>query len=57
VLSGPVTISGGPYTLAGGGSGYYYSTFQARGLPEGEYTLTATRNGTAVATTTFTRGG
>ena len=57
VLSGPVTISGGPYTLAGGGSGYYYSTFQARGLPEGDYTLTATRNGTAVATSTFRRGG
>ena len=56
-LSGPVSINGGPYTLQGGGNGYYYSTFQARGLPEGEYTLTATRNGTAVATATFTRGG
>jgi len=42
VLTGPVTINGGPYTLQGGGNGYYYSTFQARGLPEGDYTLTAT---------------
>jgi hypothetical protein len=57
VLSGPMTINGGPYTLQGGGSGYYYSTFQAGGLPDGDYTLTATRNGTVVATATFTRGG
>jgi len=57
VLTGPVTINGGPYTLQGGGSGYYYSTFQARGLPEGDYTLTATRNGAAVATSSFRRGG
>jgi len=56
-LSGPVSINGGPYTLQGGGNGYYYSTFQARALPEGEYTLTATRNGTAVAAATVTRGG
>jgi len=57
LLTGPVTLNGGPYTLQGGGNGYYYSTFQARGLPEGDYTLTATRNGTAVATSTFRRGG
>jgi hypothetical protein len=56
-LSGPVTINGGPYTLQGGGNGYYYSTFQTRGLPEGDYTLTATRNGAQVATATFRRGG
>jgi hypothetical protein len=57
VLSGPVTLNGGPYTLQGGGNGYYYSTFQARGLPEGDYTLTATRNGAAVASATFSKGG
>ena len=56
-MSGPGgTIAGGPYTLQGGGDGYYYSTFQAGGLPNGEYTLVATRNGTQVAQTTFRRG-
>lgn len=58
VLSGPAgTIPGGAYTLQGGGDGYYYSTFSAGGLPAGEYHLVATRNGTEVATTDFTRGG
>ena len=58
VLSGPPgTIPGGPYTLQGGGDGYYYSTFTAGNLPAGDYTLTAVRNGEDVATTTFTRGG
>ncbi|MBA2263565.1 MAG: hypothetical protein H0W10_02765 [Chloroflexi bacterium] len=58
VLSGPSgTIPGGAYTLQGGGDGYYYSTFSAGGLPAGEYRLVATRNGTEVATTDFTRGG
>jgi hypothetical protein len=57
-LTGPsVTIPGGPYTLGGSGDGYYYSVFQARRLPPGEYTLTATRNRTPVAATTFVRGG
>ena len=57
VLSGPSgTIPGGPYTLGGGGDGYYYSTFTAGNLPPGDYTLTAVRNGEEVATTTFTRG-
>ena len=57
VLSGPSgTIPGGPYTLGGGGDGYYYSTFTAGNLPPGDYTLTAVRNGADVATTTFTRG-
>lgn len=57
VLSGPAgTIPGGAYTLQGGGNGYYYSTFQARGLPAGEYTMTATRNGEAVATTRVVKG-
>ncbi len=52
VLSGPGgSAPGGAYTLQGGGNGYYYSTFQARSLPSGEYTLTATRNGEVVATT------
>ena len=49
-LAGPGgTIDGGPYTLQGGGDGYYYSTFTIGGLPKGEYTLVATRNGTEVA--------
>lgn len=51
------TIAGGPYTLGGSGSGYYYSTLSVGGLPSGDYSLIATRNGTEVATTTFRRGG
>lgn len=58
ILTGPSgTIPGGAYALQGGGDGYYYSTFSAGGLAPGDYTLTATRNGEAVAVTTFTRGG
>lgn len=58
VLDGPSgTIGGFPYTLQGGGDGYYYSQFQAGGLPAGDYTLTATRNGDPVATTTFRKVG
>jgi hypothetical protein len=57
-LSGPAgDISSGPYTLQGGGDGYYYSTFQAGGLPGGEYSVTAARNGDAVATTQFRKAG
>jgi hypothetical protein len=56
-LAGPGgTIDGGPYTLQGGGDGYYYSTFTIGGLPNGEYTLVATRNGSEVAQTSFQRG-
>jgi hypothetical protein len=56
-LAGPGgTINGGPYTLQGGGDGYYYSTFTIGGLPNGEYTLVATRNGSEVAQTSFQRG-
>ena len=43
--------------VQGGGDGYYYSEFQAGGLPAGEYTLTATRNGEPVAVTSFTKAG
>jgi len=58
VLSGPSgTIPGGAYTLQGGGDGYYYSTFQAGNLPGGDYTVTATRNDTEVATTEFRKEG
>jgi hypothetical protein len=58
VLVGPGgTIAGGPYTLGGGGDGYYYSTFNVGGLPRGQYTLIATRNGNEVAETRFRRGG
>ena len=49
------TIAGGPFTLQGGGDGYYYSTFNTGGLPSGEYTLIATRNGTEVAQASFRR--
>jgi len=57
-LSGPGgEIAGGPYTLQGGGDGHYYSVFTVGGLPSGDYTLTATRNGSEVAATTFRRGG
>ena len=56
-MSGPGgTIAGGPYTLQGGGDGYYYSIFTFGGLPNGQYTLIATRNGNEVATTSFQRG-
>ncbi|MEO5985809.1 MAG: hypothetical protein ABIW50_05555 [Candidatus Limnocylindria bacterium] len=56
VLAGPNgSTPGGAFTLQGGGDGYYYSTFQARGLPAGDYILTATRNGAQVATTSLTR--
>lgn len=58
VLDGPSgTVAGFPYGLQGGGDGYYYSQFQAAGLPAGAYTLTATRNGEPVAVTTFTKAG
>jgi hypothetical protein len=57
-MSGPGgTIAGGPFTLQGGGDGYYYSTFTVGGLPNGQYTLIATRNGSEVAQTSFQRGG
>ena len=58
ILSGPSgRIDGFPYTLGGGGDGYYYTTFTMSGLPAGDYTLTATRNGQPVATTTFRKVG
>jgi hypothetical protein len=58
VLDGPGgSVAGAPYTLQGGGDGYYYSIFQVGGMQNGEYTVTATRNGAAVATTSFRRGG
>jgi hypothetical protein len=57
-LAGPSgTIPGAPYTLQGGGDGYYYSIFQAGGLPAGSYTLSASRNGAEVAVTTFQIAG
>ena len=58
ILSGPSgTIAGAGYPLQGSGDGYYYSQFQAGGLAPGSYTLTATRNGTAVAVTSFQIAG
>lgn len=58
LLDGPSgRIDGFPYALQGGGDGYYYSEFQARALPAGDYTLTATRNGEIVATTSFRKVG
>lgn len=56
-MSGPGgTIAGAPFVLQGGGDGYYYSTFSIGGLPNGGYTLIATRNGSEVAQTSFQRG-
>lgn len=49
VLSGPGgSVEGGAYALTGSGRGYYYSTIPVAGLPGGDYTLTALRNGDAV---------
>jgi hypothetical protein len=57
-LSGEgVSLAGGPFVLDGGGDGYYHATFRIGDLGRGEYTLTAMRNGAAVATTTFRIGG
>jgi hypothetical protein len=58
VLDGPSgRIDGFPYSLQGGGDGYYYSQFQSGGLPGGRYTLTALRTGEPVATTSFRIAG
>ena len=58
LLDGPSgSVAGSPYTLQGGGEGYYYNVFTVSGMPNGEYTVTATRNGNEVATTSFRRGG
>jgi hypothetical protein len=58
ILSGPGgTVEGGAHALGGGGDGHYYAQFQAGGLPAGDYTLTATRNGEEVATTTLRKVG
>lgn len=48
-LTGPTTYGGAPYTMQGGGDGYYYSEFALGGAPGGEYALVATRNGAQVA--------
>lgn len=52
-LAGPATYGGAPYTMQGGGDGYYYSEFSLGGAPDGEYELIATRNGAEVASTTI----
>lgn len=58
ILDGPSgPIPGFPYTVTSAGDGYYYSQFEAGGLPAGDYTATATRNGEPVATTSFTKAG
>lgn len=58
ILDGPSgRIEGFAYTLQGSGDGYYYTTFTVGSLPAGDYTLTATRNGQPVATTTFRKVG
>jgi hypothetical protein len=55
-LTGPgVAIDGGPFTLDGGGDGYYYSEITMGNLPDGDYILVATRNGTEVARITLRR--
>lgn len=58
VLEGPSgTLDGGPYTLPGNGSGWYYSTFAVADLPPGEYTLTGLRNGQPVARIQLSKTG
>jgi hypothetical protein len=58
IVNGPSgTINGFPYTLQGGGNGYYYTQFQSGGLPGGTYTITALRNGEPIATTQFRKAG
>ena len=53
-LSGPgVQIDGGPFTLQGGGDGYYYSEITYGDLPDGEFILAALRNGVEVASVTL----
>ena len=50
IFDGPTgPIEGGEYALQGSGRGYYYSTIPVSGIPEGQYTLTAVRNGEQVA--------
>ena len=50
ILDGPSgPIEGGAYALTGSGRGYYYSTIPVSGIPDGQYTLTATRNDEPVA--------
>lgn len=48
-----VNIVGGPFTLQGGGDGYYYSEIRHGSLERGEYVLTAFRNGQEVARITL----
>jgi hypothetical protein len=58
VLDGPSgTIVGSPYSLPGGGDGYFWAQFQVGGLPSGDYVVTALRNGQEVATTGFRKAG
>ncbi|HEY6609417.1 MAG TPA: hypothetical protein VI277_09500 [Candidatus Limnocylindria bacterium] len=53
-LSGPgAQITGGPFALADGGDGYYYSRITYGDLGEGAYVLAALRNGEEVARTTL----
>lgn len=52
-LSGAVTINGGPFTLQGGGDGYYYARITYGDLPDGDYALIALRNGAEVARITL----
>ncbi|MEP7082137.1 MAG: hypothetical protein ABI841_04070 [Chloroflexota bacterium] len=50
ILDGPSgPIEGGAFAPEGSGRGWYYSSFAVGGLPAGQYTLTALRNGEPVA--------
>jgi len=54
ILTGPgMQIDGGPFTLQGGGDGYYYSEIRYGDLDDGEYVLAALRNGDEVARITL----
>ena len=50
-----VNIVGGPFTLGGGGDGYYYSRITLGDIPSGDYILVATRNGEEVASLSLER--
>ena len=57
-VSGPAgTADAGSVSFGSAGDGFAYVEYGTRDLPEGQYIVTATRNGSPVATTDFVKGG